>query len=89
MSTIYFHSITGAAKVSGAERAYAGILCNNLLQLALGITDSSFFEAEPYRKILPPDCHVLRTTNNLEFMTQENSFRPSVLRICNTGVHKH
>lgn len=68
MSAIYFHSITGAARVSGAERAYAGILCNNLLQLALGITDSSLFEAEPYRKILPPDCYVLRTTNNLEFI---------------------
>lgn len=30
MSSIYFHSITGTAKVSGSERAHFGIACSNL-----------------------------------------------------------
>lgn len=36
MSGIYFHSEHGEARISGSERAHAGLLCNDLMIAALG-----------------------------------------------------
>jgi hypothetical protein len=65
VSRIYFHSPSGTAEVSGRERAYAGMICNNLLFVALGI--STFTDAEPYRKLLPLDSYVHRHSNDAQF----------------------
>src|SRR5580765_4749066 len=58
MSRIYFHSQHGTAEVSGRERGQAGLLCHELMCVALGI-NGRFSEPDRYRKILPPDCYAL------------------------------
>lgn len=63
MSSIFFHSSSGTVAVSGRERAYAGMLCHELLCAALGI-NGNFTESARYRRLLPPDCYVLGETNN-------------------------
>lgn len=66
MSRIYFHSPSGTAEVSGRERAHAGLLCHELLCVALGI-NGSFVEQEKYRQLLPADSYLLKAKSNLEF----------------------
>lgn len=70
MSRIYFHSQTGTAEVSGRERAHAGILCTELLFVALGV--GSFTESTRFRKLLHPDAYPLRARSDAEFF---QSFR--------------
>lgn len=64
MSRIYFHSQHGEAEVRGWERAHAGMLCNNMLMVALGVSDMDDMPSHPspIRKILPPDCYALKKT---------------------------
>lgn len=67
MSRIYFHSPSGTAEVSGRERAYAGLMCRDLLCVALGISGDPFTESTLYRKLLPPDAYPLRARSEPEF----------------------
>lgn len=60
MSRIYFHSQHGDAEVSGAERGWMSHLCNQLLDLALGVDLSAWDEPHPLRRLLPPDHYVTR-----------------------------
>lgn len=66
MSRIYFHSQRGDAEVRGWERAHAGSLCNDMLMIALGVSDmdDSPYHPSPIRKILPPDCYALQHTGS-------------------------
>lgn len=52
--------------MSGRERAYAGMLCHEMLCAALHI-NGNFTESDQYRKLLPSDCYVLQETNNHRF----------------------
>lgn len=63
MSSIKFHSPSGMVEVSGRERAYAGTLCHEMLCATLGI-NGNFTESERYRRLLHPDCYVLRERDN-------------------------
>lgn len=70
MSTIYFHSPSGEARVSGAERAHAQLLCTEYFLMALGV--DSFSEAKEYRKLLPTGAYPLSSREDKAFF---ESFR--------------
>lgn len=52
MSRIYFHNEHDTAEVWGRERAYMGVLCNDLLIAALGVTGELWDER--FLNIVPP-----------------------------------
>jgi hypothetical protein len=72
MSTVYFHSKEGSAELSGAERAYGSMMCNNLLLASLGIDGTA--NREKYNKIIPPDCYILRTDSDTRFVEAFRSY---------------
>jgi hypothetical protein len=58
MSRIYFRSPEGEAELRGSERAYAGVLCNDLMYVALDLDNSHYlpeWEQQMWSNVIPAD----------------------------------
>jgi hypothetical protein len=61
MSRIYFHSPSGTAEVSGAERAHCGVTCGDIAVALLAVK----FHDDPIRNLLPANSHLLHGEFNV------------------------
>lgn len=85
MSRIYFHSPSGDAEIRGSERAWMGILINDLFHVSLGLLHAydTPSEPSPLRYVVNPNSHTLRSPNFLDSvrLTTNTAFETATFAI--------